>query len=86
MTVVVPAYAFELYVGLGSRRSYEAVAAHLDVKTSVIERIAAVESWDKRIQEMTARSKGVSIDAFLDRAIEAVQDDGWARPDPELLG
>ena len=50
----IPSNAFDFYVSLGPRRSYEAVAARYRVSKRAVTRCAAREGWQGRLADLEA--------------------------------
>lgn len=66
----IPPEAFECYVGMGPKRSYEAVAEKYSVsKRSVVKR-AAREGWQRRVAEIEARAQ----ERATERAVDTLQE------------
>lgn len=73
MNKKLPSDAFDVYVALGDRRSYSAVAAHFRVDRKTVIRRAKAEDWPARLKsiEQTARR---SSDQKLAESIEQMND------------
>jgi hypothetical protein len=52
VTQRIPEDAFEFYVGLGARRSYQAVADHCGVTKRAVLKHATKERWVERLEEI----------------------------------
>ena len=72
MTGRIPEDAFDYYVGLGSERSYRAVADHYGATKRAITKVAAREGWAERLAniEKTARERS---DQRLAETLEEVR-------------
>ncbi len=57
MSRKIPADAFELYVGLGPHRSYQAVADHYGVTKRAITKVAVREGWTERLEKVQREAR-----------------------------
>lgn len=53
----LPPDAFDFYLGLGTSRSYDAVAAHYGVSKRAVTKRAARDHWQERIAEVEAKAR-----------------------------
>jgi hypothetical protein len=68
----IPPDAFDLYFGLGVRRTYQAVAEHYDVSRRAVTALAVREGWRQKMVDLErkARERG---DTKVVETLEAVQ-------------
>ncbi len=72
MTGRIPEDAFDFYVGLGSERSYRAVADHYGVTKRAITKLAAREGWAERLANIEQTARELS-DQRLAETLEEVR-------------
>jgi hypothetical protein len=68
----IPIDAFELYVGMGTERSYEEVARHYNVNKRSVTRAAHRERWSERLT-MIQRAAQARVDEKLIGDIEEMK-------------
>ena len=56
----VPPEALAFYLGLGSKRSYEAVAEHFGVSKTAVTNRAVQENWQARVEETERKARETS--------------------------
>ena len=66
MTRKIPDDAFELYVGLGTERSYQSVADHYEVTKRAITKHAVKEGWSERLAKIEAEARERSDKRLVD--------------------
>lgn len=66
----IPTDAFDYYLSLGIKRSYQAVAAHFGVSKSAVVACAKREDWQKRVEQIDAKARA-STDA---KALQSRED------------
>lgn len=76
----VPPESFAYYLGLGSKRSYEAVAEHFDVSKTAVTNIAVAEGWqarieahEKKIRESTEAKVVETLEQMTERHVKIVR-------------
>jgi hypothetical protein len=75
----LPDDAYAIYLGLGPRRSHQAVADHFDVDKKTVTNRAVKESWRQRIddheraeRERLERKAAESVEAMNDRHLKVI--------------
>ena len=62
--------AFEHYAGLGSARSYRAVAEHFGTSLRSVTKCAARERWRERLREVERRAQAASDERLIAMEVE----------------
>lgn len=66
MTRKIPSDAFSFYFGLGTGRSYQAVADRFDVSKQAVVKHARKERWQERLEKLEAEAQERANDAALE--------------------
>jgi predicted DNA-binding protein YlxM (UPF0122 family) len=56
----IPPEAFDFYLSLGVKRSYQAVAEHFNVSKSAVVGCAKREEWQKRVAQIDAKARAAT--------------------------
>ena len=73
MTGKLPPDAFDVYMGLGPDRSYEAVAKRYGVSKRAVTKRAAKEKWQERVSKIEQKARE-SSDKKVQESLEAMND------------
>lgn len=65
----IPPDAFEFYFGLGTTRSYQAVADHYGVSKRAITKVATRDGWQQRVDEREEKAR----EAIDKKAVETLE-------------
>ncbi|RMF71541.1 MAG: hypothetical protein D6744_17815, partial [Planctomycetota bacterium] len=66
----LPVDAFEYYVALGPKRSYQAVADHFGTSKRSVARRAASENWQTRLRELEVKARAQCEHRIVDDLAE----------------